>query len=298
MAAALSFASGVMIWLAFMGVLGGEAKAYFIAHYNDHGHSHGDDYENEVPVDIRIWSGVFFLAGLGVTVFLEILVDKYFGEIPGHSHGGGGHGHSHGQGHEHGQELAAHPHEDHHDAESHAHHDAESDDKNDAQVFKLSMIALAGFTLHSFPEGLATFLAASKGDFMVAIGIGLHHLPGGAAIALPMYKSTKSFMKAFQATAIAAVALPAGALFGWGLIEIFGLVVENFTNGAIYSATAGILCAVALAGMLPEAFATSTNFFVLAWVAAGFFFTEGSIILTELSGGHSHGEEGSHGGHR
>jgi len=289
LAAALSFAAGVMIWLAFMGILGGEAYEFFVAAYNDHGHTHGPGYVNEEPYDIRIWILVFFLLGLAITAGMEQLVDRYFE--------GAGHGHSHGHAHHgHAEESGGHAHSDHSveltntkDEGFDGQPSAAAGEGDGLALMKISVMAMLGLCLHQLPEGLAVFLSASSADLTILIGIALHHLPGGAAIAVPIFKSTGSYMKALAATAFAGAAMPLGALIGWVLIIGLGLTrPTDWAYGAMYSATGGMLMAVALTGMLPAAFASASNFFVLCWLALGFAVMEASIILMVAMGGHGH----------
>jgi len=231
---------------------------------------------------MRLFIALFFFLGMGVTVFMEQLVDRFFPGGHGHGHGHGGHEDSHGD-HAHGQELA-----ETKDAELLTAPTSVSVQANE-RVFKVSLVAMLALFIHSLPEGLLTFFTSAEGNFLVAIGIALHHLPGGAAIAVAVYKSTGSYCKAFASTAFAGIALPLGALVGWFLVFVAGIEqITAFIYGAMYAASAGTLVAIALSGMLPEALSQSTSTFVLLWISLGFLLMEGSMILLEATGGHSH----------
>jgi len=293
LAASLGFAAGVMLWLSFMDLLGGAAKNLFTAHFNDHGHDHGDCYENEEPVGIRIWIMVFFFIGMAFTALMEHVVDRYFGHAHGHGHG---HSEDAHEGHGHGQELTR------ANAQALNHGSTILGDgtvlakANDAAkeadtlaLMKISLVAMLGLALHNFPEGLAVFLTASDANFAIVLGIALHNIPGGAAIAVPIYKTTSSYTKAIGATLLTGAFQPFGALVGWGLIVGLGLgTPTDFVFGAIYAATAGTLVSISIAGLLPESFAKASNFFVLVAVSAGFLMMETSNILMEAFGDHGH----------
>merc|ERR1719491_175349 len=285
-----------MLWLAFMDLLGGSAKKLFTAHFNDHGHDHGGCYENEEPVDIRIWIMVFFFIGMAFTAIMEHAVDKYFGHAHGHGHG---HGQSEEEHHDrgNGQELTNPNAQALGDGHSGIHVDgtviAEANDaakdEDDFTLMKISLVAMLGLALHNFPEGLAIFLTSSDANFAVVLGIALHNIPGGAAIAVPLYKTTGSYGKAIGATLMTGAFQPFGALVAWGLIVGLGLgTPTDFVYGAIYAATSGTLVAISIAGLLPEAFHKAGNFFVLAAVTVGFLMMESSNILMEVFGDHGH----------
>lgn len=231
---------------------------------------------------------LFFFIGMAATVCMENMVDKCFPGSHGHGHG---HGHSHGVAHGHG--------DDSHGQELAEVRDAQLLDRagtgveGNARLFKVSMVAMLALAVHSFPEGLLTFFAsATDGGFLIAIGIALHHIPGGAAIACATYKSTKSFMRALQATALAGVALPIGALIGYIMVQVSGLdALTDFASGAMFSVSAGTLVAIAISGMLPEALANTSSTFTLLWVSLGFLVMESTIIFIEATGGHHHSHD-------
>merc|ERR1719491_267372 len=128
-----------------------------------------------------------------------------------------------------------------------------------------------------------------KISLVAMLGLALHNFPGGAAIAVPLYKTTGSYGKAIGATLVTGAFQPFGALVGWGLIAGLGLgTPTDFVYGAIYAATSGTLIAISIAGLLPEAFAKASNFFVLAAVTVGFLMMESSNILMEVFGDHGH----------
>jgi len=298
LAASLGFAAGVMLWLSFMGIMGREAAEFFEKHF-DHDHEHEASHQHEhgdegVPIRIAIFG--FFFLGLVLTSLLEMVVDTCFGHGHGHSHGGGAREVQMGEHHDHaghnvdeikpndgGSKLLETK------ATSAVFAEEGQGTERDSNLMKVSVMAMLALALHNFPEGLAIFFSSAKGDWMVLVGIILHNIPGGAAVSIPIHRVTGSYAKAISGALFAGIAQPLGAGFGWMLITVFDAgTPTDYVYGAIYSGTAGTMVAISIAGMLPEALATASNFFVLSSVAIGFLFMETTIIISDLTGGHSH----------
>merc|ERR1712014_110996 len=107
--------------------------------------------------------------------------------------------------------------------------------------------------------------------------------------AVPSYQSSKSYTKATVMTFIASLAQPFGGLVGYIFLVLLGLGrPTEFAYGAIFSITAGVMVAISLVSLLPEALAMSTPAFCMAFVSLGFLAMEISIILLQAGGGHSH----------
>lgn len=306
---ALAFAAGVMMWVAFVDVLGGHAQEFFNSHFaamsdsGDHsGHDHsGHDHvkaaagHGENETEVRLWIALFFFIGMGATVAMDAVIEKYFGHVHGHGHDGG-------------EET-----NDHADVHVHTHETTKSSlsamlqmeiEKGDVDAVQESVVAMAAanesmsraslvamlaLAMHNFPEGLATFFDGANGGFAVAIAISLHNVPVGAAIALPAYQSS-GYRAAFKACILTGLSQPAGAVFGWLLVVILGAGYEvpTFAYGALYAMTAGVMIGVVLAGLMPEALERKSSMFVSLNMMAGFLVMEGSLIILSASGAHSH----------
>lgn len=316
---ALGFAAGVMLYVSFVDVLGAEATNFFKTHYkgtgcfdeghdhghaheHDHGHGHGSEAHDHSrrlhgsdgePLEVRIWVAFFFFFG----IFIASMMDHVMALIPGmgHSHGADSardleiqlntrdadgsdqrstqvapkpaaseaahaHGHSNGDA---GTGGAGH--------EIHSH---------SSSLERVSMVAFLALTVHNVPEGLATFLGASRGSMTVPFAIAMHNIPEGAAIAVPGYQVHGSWVKALRATFIAGLAQPVGALIGWLIIIIMGVEqLPEFFYGATYSATAGIMVGVSILELIPEALQSAPARFVGMSCFLGFFVMELSIVL-------------------
>merc|ERR1719323_2557873 len=119
----------------------------------------------------------------------------------------------------------------------------------------------------------------------VAFAIAMHNIPEGAAVAIPTFQVSGSYAKAFWASFVAGVSQPLGALLGWLLIILLGFEeVPEFLYGAMYSLTAGIMIAISLAELLPEALKDASPRFCSLFAFAGFLVMEFSIVCLEFAG--------------
>jgi ZIP family zinc transporter len=258
---ALAFAAGVMMYVSFIDVLGGEAPEFFENHFHPPDCArrlHEEEEEEEGSIWIRICVAGFFFVGMVLASGLDKCVDVIFG----HTHGGAE--------------------QDGSDEES----DSSADVKEGgSSLERISLVTFLALSAHNFPEGLATFFGGGSGSFTVPIAIALHNIPEGMAIAVPTYQSSGSIKKAVLNTFLAGLAQPLGAAVGWLMMVIFRLDdLPNFAYGVVYSATAGVMVCVSLMELLPEAFASAPPLFCLYWILGGFVLMEFSIICLDLSG--------------
>jgi len=119
---------------------------------------------------------------------------------------------------------------------------------------RTGMPAALAIVAHSFPEGLAIFIAALHAPAPVAIGaaiaLALHNIPEGVATALPMYHATGSRAKACAFSSLTGLAEPFGALLVYSLTYRF---LSGEALGILSGASAGIMVFIALDGLLPAA---------------------------------------------
>ncbi|HPR82900.1 MAG TPA: zinc transporter ZupT [Pontiellaceae bacterium] len=135
---------------------------------------------------------------------------------------------------------------------------------------RTGMPAALAMAVHSFPEGLAIFVAALHAPAPVAVGaavaLALHNIPEGVATALPMYHATGSRAKACGFSSLTGLAEPLGALIAYTLFYRFmsGLALDFLT-----AAAAGIMVFIALDGLLPAARAYGKYHHAVYGVVAG-----------------------------
>jgi ZIP family zinc transporter len=126
---------------------------------------------------------------------------------------------------------------------------------NERPAFRRTGMPTAlAIAVHSFPEGLAVFIAALHAPAPVAIGaaiaLALHNIPEGIAAAVPMYHATGSRAKACGFSSLTGLAEPLGALLAYTLFHRF---LCEASLGLLTAAGAGIFVFIALDGLLPAA---------------------------------------------
>jgi ZIP family zinc transporter len=278
---ALGFAAGVMLYVSFVDVLGGEAKEFFGKHLEERGETNGMPPGEHIMV--RVYVALFFFIGLGVAMCLDKIMEALQGT--------GAMDHRVDPQSSRDVELTS-------GASSRplgvasqtTGHDPAtaptvSTKQDSSSLERVSLVAFVALTLHNFPEGLATFFGGGTGSFTVPFAIAMHNIPEGAAIAIPIYQSSGDAMRALRTTCIAGMAQPAGALMGWALIV--GLKIQDvshFVYGACYACTAGIMVCVSLMELIPEALQGGSPFYVGCCIFGGFLVMEVSIILLGLAG--------------
>lgn len=121
------------------------------------------------------------------------------------------------------------------------------------KLVRMGLTTAAAISIHNFPEGLATFVAAlhdPASGGVLAIAIGAHNIPEGLCVSLPIYYATGNRWKAFGWGAISGMAEPIAALMGW-------LVLANAVNDAVYAIlfalVSGMMIMISMKELLPTA---------------------------------------------
>ncbi|KAJ2640181.1 Zinc transporter [Coemansia sp. RSA 1286] len=131
--------------------------------------------------------------------------------------------------------------------------------------------------LHKVPEGLIIFLsrqASPKLGVSVAASLFFHNLPEGLMLALPLFLATRQRHLAFLVASLMGAVPPAlGAALGMlvvGRDERHGGQETRLSGifGLTFGITAGMMCMVALNGMLPTARIYDRSGNVVAWFFA------------------------------
>lgn len=119
------------------------------------------------------------------------------------------------------------------------------------RLYKVGIMSMLAIILHNIPEGIATFMTSTdniKLGISLSIAISLHNIPEGISIAVPIYYSTGSKLKAFMYTFIS------------GISELFGALITYFflynyisfkTMGLLLSLIAGIMSYISLIELFP-----------------------------------------------
>ena len=100
----------------------------------------------------------------------------------------------------------------------------------------------------------------------LAVAIGLHNLPEGLAVALPVLYATKSRGRAFLAALASGFAEPAGALLAFGVLG--GRITASLVTG-MAALVCGVMCWVSVAELLPTGLSLGRKEVTAAGFGAG-----------------------------
>mmetsp|Transcript_51164 Transcript_51164/g.91951 ORF Transcript_51164/g.91951 Transcript_51164/m.91951 type:complete len:343 (+) Transcript_51164:173-1201(+) len=133
--------------------------------------------------------------------------------------------------------------------------DTSSDSKS--RQMRLAFLMMVALTAHNFPEGLAVGVSSLQSDrlgLVVMGAIAVHNIPEGIAIAMPVLDATGSRMRAMQMATLSGLAEPLGALIAVSFLPDNPSHGKGVTEALLYI-VGGIMTAVALVELLPEAWA-------------------------------------------
>ncbi len=128
-----------------------------------------------------------------------------------------------------------------------------------AKLNATGLLTGLAIAIHNFPEGLATFVAAMAEPSLgaaIAVSIAIHNVPEGVCVAMPIYYSTGSRLRAFMWATLSGVSEPIGALFGY---LVLGGEVSQMAYGSMFGIVAGMMVYISLAELLPSAYRFESN---------------------------------------
>jgi zinc transporter, ZIP family len=126
------------------------------------------------------------------------------------------------------------------------------------RLLRMGMFTALAITVHNFPEGLVTFLAALQDPGLgvaIAVAIALHNIPEGISVSVPIYYATGNRRKAFLYSLLSGLAEPVGAGIAYLGLCLFaggsnGVLPPEFM-GALFGGVAGIMVYISLDELLP-----------------------------------------------
>ena len=129
-------------------------------------------------------------------------------------------------------------------------------DDGGERVTHSDFLLLSAITLHNIPEGMAVGLAfalAADGEGLagaaaLALGIGVQNFPEGAAVALPLYQSGQSKLRAFVTGVLSGAVEP---LFG--VLVVLAAARVHALMPWLLSFAAGAMLYVVVEELLPRA---------------------------------------------
>lgn len=150
---------------------------------------------------------------------------------------------------------------------------------HDGYLYRVGMISMLAIIFHNVPEGIATFLTSNhdlKLGITLAIALALHNIPEGISVAVPIYYSTGSRLKAFLYTLISGMSEFLGAIFASIFLADFS---NDFFMGCLYAIIAGIMMHISIYELLPSSFKYNKPLRTILFFVIGMLFMYISGVL-------------------
>jgi len=155
------------------------------------------------------------------------------------------------------------------------------------KLMRMGLFTALAITIHNFPEGLATFLAALNDPGLgvaIAVAVAMHNIPEGISVSVPIFYATGSRKKAFFYSFLSGLAEPVGAIAAYtALAMFFGIGSENVippqVMGVLFGAVAGIMVYISLDELLPTSRAYGKGHDSLIGLVAGMAIMALSLLL-------------------
>lgn len=122
---------------------------------------------------------------------------------------------------------------------------------DDSGIKGLGYMIMLGIALHDLPEGMAIALGAemkARTAMVIALGISLHNIPEGMAIAAPLLVGRVRRLKVLYQTLLVALVTPLGTYLGKVLIGLLPGVLPGLLGLA-----SGIMVYIVLFQLWPQA---------------------------------------------
>ena len=151
---------------------------------------------------------------------------------------------------------------------------------------RMGLFTALAITIHNFPEGLATFLAALQDPGLgiaIAVAVALHNIPEGISVSVPIYYATGNRRTAFFYSLLSGLAEPVGAGVAYLALRLIvgsgngGLPPEIM--GVLFGGVAGIMVYISLDELLPTSRAYGKGHDSLFGLAGGMVMMALSLLL-------------------
>ena len=147
------------------------------------------------------------------------------------------------------------------------------------KLHRMGIFAALAITIHNFPEGLATFIAALQEPALgvaIAVAIALHNIPEGIAVSVPIYFATGSKKKAFGYSFLSGLAEPVGAIVGYLILMPF---LSDTLFGIVFAMVGGIMVYISFDELLPAAQKYGEHHLSIYGLVAGMAVMAVSLLL-------------------
>ena len=160
----------------------------------------------------------------------------------------------------------------------HAHHSH--------KLMRMGLFTALAITIHNFPEGLATFLAALKDPKLgvaIALAVALHNIPEGISVSVPIFYATGNRRKAFCYSVLSGLAEPLGAVVAYVALRFLvggpDGVIPPHVMGILFGMVAGIMVYISLDELLPTSRAYGKSHDSMLGLVAGMLVMALSMLL-------------------
>ncbi len=153
-------------------------------------------------------------------------------------------------------------------------------------LLRTGVFTALAITIHNFPEGIATFLAAMQEPALgvaIAVAIALHNIPEGISVSVPIFYATGNRKKAFLYSLASGLSEPLGAVIAWGAIALIAgggaWTVPGHVTGVLFGGVAGVMVYISLDELLPTSRAYSKGHDSILGLMAGMMVMALSLLL-------------------
>ena len=147
------------------------------------------------------------------------------------------------------------------------------------KLMKMGAMTAVAITIHNFPEGIATFMAAIDNSTLgitIATAVAIHNIPEGIAVSIPIFYATGSRKKAFCFTLVSGLAEPLGALLTYLILMPF---LSPVVMGCVFAVVAGIMVYISVDELLPSAHEYGEHHIAIYGLISGMDIMVLSLIL-------------------
>ncbi|EYE89164.1 hypothetical protein Q428_04005 [Fervidicella metallireducens AeB] len=123
---------------------------------------------------------------------------------------------------------------------------------------KTAVFLIIGIMLHNLPEGMAIAIGTvsdSKISIAIALGIAIHNIPEGICTSAPYYMCTQKRLKSFLLSSVTALPILIGFVIAYFLFKN----ISYTYIGLIIGITAGLMIYICADELIPESCSKTTN---------------------------------------